>query len=317
MEAGTTDPAFPFGVVSLAGGTSEGHGENMGAFRLAQTGGFGILPNERLPETFVAQAFDAGEPWADEQSKCARPYDSSSPWACRPGRIGAPYTPMFMGGIHPRPKHVVGQRLASAARALVYGDKDMLWTGPVIKGCKVVSEPHSPFPVDLWIDIEFDETLLRGDAAFAFHTNVAFANPLEPEGGYYDGVLNESPMEVQLDGNKWVSVAILATSDREHLDPEKLIDGDVHLPPNYNVITVAAPRNHSAQITGIRYAWGDNPCCPRVSNTLIPCPPNSCPLGTINSSLPVVPFYARIVQGSCACSSPQVCSRPETRSSFV
>ena len=30
---GTTETSFPFGLVSLAGGTSEGNEENIGAFR--------------------------------------------------------------------------------------------------------------------------------------------------------------------------------------------------------------------------------------------------------------------------------------------
>jgi hypothetical protein len=37
---------------------------NMGAFRYAQTGNTGILPNKGMPNTFVAQAFDTGDPCA-------------------------------------------------------------------------------------------------------------------------------------------------------------------------------------------------------------------------------------------------------------
>lgn len=50
---GTTDPKFPFGLVTLAGGTSEGHGENMGAFRYAQTASKGYL--DGTDNTFAAQ----------------------------------------------------------------------------------------------------------------------------------------------------------------------------------------------------------------------------------------------------------------------
>merc|ERR1719174_2385378 len=48
----TTPTDFPFGIVSLAGGTSEGHGANMGAFRYAQTlnTGFGTWPLDTSPD---------------------------------------------------------------------------------------------------------------------------------------------------------------------------------------------------------------------------------------------------------------------------
>ena len=44
-SAGTTDPAAPFGIVSLASSGSEGASSlQMGAMRQAQTAGFGVLP---------------------------------------------------------------------------------------------------------------------------------------------------------------------------------------------------------------------------------------------------------------------------------
>ena len=88
-------PRLPFGIVSLAGSTSEarrrrtrlrtqslralrpsgptdrlaqtarsvsqGNSDAMPAFRNAQTAGGGLLPSALLPATFVAQAFDAGD----------------------------------------------------------------------------------------------------------------------------------------------------------------------------------------------------------------------------------------------------------------
>lgn len=47
-----------------------------------------------------------------------------------------------VGGIHPRAKRIVGQRLAVAARALVYNDTSTAWTGPVFEGCSVLPDPH-------------------------------------------------------------------------------------------------------------------------------------------------------------------------------
>ena len=87
-----TDPSFPFGIMQLADGTSEGHGTNMANFRFAQTMGLGVLPpraatakavlstakntnnnnNNKidtstllaaaLPNTFMACGHDAGDP---------------------------------------------------------------------------------------------------------------------------------------------------------------------------------------------------------------------------------------------------------------
>ena len=104
-EAGTTDATFPFGLVSLAGGTSEGHAPNMGAFRFAQTGNTGVLPNDKLPGTLVAQAFDTGDPCSGGSQCCTNSKDGQGGWACESGE--APYTGQFMGGIHPRVKKIV------------------------------------------------------------------------------------------------------------------------------------------------------------------------------------------------------------------
>ena len=62
---GTTSSMFPFGIVSLAAGTSEGHNKNMGNFRHAQTASYGFLPGPAgsgLESTFIAQGYDAGDP---------------------------------------------------------------------------------------------------------------------------------------------------------------------------------------------------------------------------------------------------------------
>ena len=37
--------------------------KDMGGMRWSQTGNYGVLPNPALPNTFLAQAYDLGEPW--------------------------------------------------------------------------------------------------------------------------------------------------------------------------------------------------------------------------------------------------------------
>ena len=62
------------------------------------------------------------------------------------------------------------------------------------------------------------------------------------------------------------------------------------------------------KVTGIRYAWGENPCCPGIQEGLMPCPVNNCPLQTASTRLPAVPFMAKITdQGFCECSAPKAC----------
>ena len=160
-EPGTTDATFPFGLVSLAGGTSEGHASNMGAFRYAQTGNTGVLPNKDMPNTFAAQAFDTGDPCAGGSQCCLNNKDGQGGWACESGI--APYTQQFMGGIHPRVKKIVGTRLAKAARALVYEDKEVVWTGPVLESCALKGNS---------IVLKFDQEKMRKDVIQVLDTTV-------------------------------------------------------------------------------------------------------------------------------------------------
>ena len=58
----TTDPMAPFGLVTLASSGNEG-GHNLGSMRLAQTAGYGVLPNAAMPNTFLVQALDLDDPY--------------------------------------------------------------------------------------------------------------------------------------------------------------------------------------------------------------------------------------------------------------
>ena len=66
----------------------------------AQSLNAGVLPTKEIPNTFVAQAYDAGDPCAGGQQCCVNKKDGMGGWPCLPGI--APYTGQFMGGIHPR-----------------------------------------------------------------------------------------------------------------------------------------------------------------------------------------------------------------------
>jgi hypothetical protein len=73
----TTSASFPFGIVSLADGTSEGHGQNMANFRHAQTASYGFLPvrgagaeESGLANTFIAQVLQIVPPTPNRPPIC-------------------------------------------------------------------------------------------------------------------------------------------------------------------------------------------------------------------------------------------------------
>ena len=170
-SAGTTDPLAPFGIVTLASSGSEG-GPNMGAMRMAQTGSFGILPNPAMPRTFLAQAYDLDDEWGPGAGPCA-----GAEWACctagkgkgcvaynktscggreklcAPACNAALDTPFRMGGIHPRSKTQVGERLATAYYNTIGGGKGA-FTGPTLAGCSAAADE---------LHITFNASLLVGD----------------------------------------------------------------------------------------------------------------------------------------------------------
>ena len=169
---GTTDPEAPFGLVVLPGSGGEG-GANMGAMRIAQTASYGTLPNAAMPNTFLAQAYDLNDPWGDKTcyglSCCWNRYNESACTASL-AKKGFPATAcnhycdilkgtnVYMGGIHPRIKLPVGQRLAKAALAQVYGGTGPT-SGATISGCAYTEGAKA-------MTIKFNKTLLATDTVF-------------------------------------------------------------------------------------------------------------------------------------------------------
>ena len=167
---GTTDPMAPFGVVTLASSGSEG-GPNMGAMRYAQTANYGVLPNAAMPNTFLAQAYDLDDPWGPAAGPCFEPWQccaykhitvnmttcnngtKGNPNLCANACAAAADTPVAMGGIHPRDKKPLGDRMGTAAFNTVYGGSKA-FTGPTLAGCRASGNS---------LVIQFNTTLLRGD----------------------------------------------------------------------------------------------------------------------------------------------------------
>ncbi|NXP17681.1 SIAE acetylesterase, partial [Scytalopus superciliaris] len=99
-SAGQTEPLLPFGFVQLSTYRRQSPDNSFAWLRWHQTADLGVVPNTRMPGTFMAVAMDLG----DEHS---------------------PY-----GSIHPRDKQNVAHRLLLGARAVAYGDKELVFQGP-------------------------------------------------------------------------------------------------------------------------------------------------------------------------------------------
>jgi hypothetical protein len=63
-----------------------------------------------------------------------------------------------MGGIHPRSKKPVGDRLGQAAYNLVYGGKKA-YTGPTLSGCSLTGGK---------LTVTFNSSLLVGDKVYIY-----------------------------------------------------------------------------------------------------------------------------------------------------
>ncbi|KAF1631573.1 Sialate O-acetylesterase, partial [Eudyptes filholi] len=98
-SAGQTEPLLPFGFVQLSTYRRQSPDDSFARLRWHQTADLGVVPNARMPGTFMAVAMDL----CDERS---------------------PY------GIHPRDKQNVAHRLHLGARAVAYGEKGLVFQGP-------------------------------------------------------------------------------------------------------------------------------------------------------------------------------------------
>ena len=322
----STSATFPFGIASLAGGTSEGFSSNMAAFRLAQTGGTGLLPTVAWPNTFVAQLYDAGDP-GDGAAGAANWHDGSGAYCTARG--AAPHTSFFMGGIHPRPKAVAGMRLARAARHVAYSDPNVAWTGPVLTGCTIQGGELS---------MVFDAGLLRSDTLAvrrAVHQNLLPLEELARTPAAIEAVLSisgdhfyTSPLEVQYGGTNlydgvWLSATLRpkCADGGNHNTPGGNIEGNKQcgVDPksgapgaDFNVASAQLPLGNfnASAVTAVRYAFRDNPCCPNIERGAMPCPVAACPIQSYNASLPAVPFLAKVEGSACTWISTQDGAKP-------
>eukprot|EP00051_Salpingoeca_urceolata_P015083 m.193183 g.193183 ORF g.193183 m.193183 type:complete len:335 (+) comp18286_c0_seq1:1036-2040(+) len=301
-EPGTTDPNAPFGLVTLAPSGSEG-GNDIGSMRLAQTAGYGVVPNPAMPNTFLAQAFDLNDPWAN--ISCY--HDGCCPNNFHPkgncdSCLGPNHycenltaTNYYMGPIHPRDKKPVGERLAQGAAVVVYGKPGVV-TGPTLSGCSVTGNT---------LTVKFNKTLLG-------HDSIKVQDyPRQYNASKFDVLLNASMFCFQTTGrggSAWCmddGFGGPSPGQAAHGDFDKVwVPVDIVGAASDNTITVSLEKSGGV-IYGIRYGMvGD--CCSEYAPTADPCPVASCPLMG-SSGLPVNPFLARVEQNKCKCMPPQVC----------
>ena len=215
--AGTTSPTAPFGIVTLASSGTEGAShEAMGAMRLAQTAGYGVLPNDAIPHSFFAQAGDLDDAWGPGAGPCfvkwaccdGKTYAASrSSATCSAGTKGKPGMcdmacataagTATKGGIHPRSKSPVGERLATSAFNQFYGGKGAN-TGPTLSGCAIdtsttttsttttakltqLTASTSKSVAIQSLTIEFNTTLLAGETVQLNPYNTSLNNQVAPK----------------------------------------------------------------------------------------------------------------------------------------
>ncbi|NXX41410.1 SIAE acetylesterase, partial [Tricholaema leucomelas] len=114
-SAGQSLPLLPFGFVQLSTYRRQSPDDSFARLRWHQTADLGVVPNARMPNTFMAVAMDLG--------------DEHSPYGRRV-RVAGPGARSWSSRIHPRDKQTVALRLQLGARAVAYGEQSLVFQGP-------------------------------------------------------------------------------------------------------------------------------------------------------------------------------------------
>eukprot|EP00937_MAST-01D_sp_MAST-1D-sp2_P001167 g1167.t1 len=314
-EPGTTAPDAPFGLVTLAPSGGEG-GASIGTMRWAQTAGFGAVPNAAMPNTFLAQAFDLNDPFANiscyGKTKCHdnMPWNASWPPSCRKYCDSVRTSNFYMGPIHPRDKRPVGQRLGGAAAVAAYGKQGHA-SGPTLAGCTAAGGK-----VTLRFKSGGGGGSGGGAAADGVRVQPYYDGTAVVGGKAYDALgskmavlLNASMFCMQEGGRGAPACRDDGTGrafDAAGYDASRLWRTvDVAPGAAANEVVLDLARTNGTAFA-VRYAWtGD--CCSENPPTSEPCPVASCPLMGTGSGLPVNPFVAKIEGGKCKCVAPTAC----------
>ncbi|NXK14322.1 SIAE acetylesterase, partial [Herpetotheres cachinnans] len=126
-SAGQTELLLPFGFVQLSTYRRQSPDDSFARLRWHQTADVGVVPNARMPGTFMAVAMDL----CDEHSPYGRRVLGGGDEGVETKLSDTnPTSLLFLGSIHPRDKQNVAHRLQLGARAVAYGEKDLVFQGP-------------------------------------------------------------------------------------------------------------------------------------------------------------------------------------------
>ncbi|NXJ41698.1 SIAE acetylesterase, partial [Ciconia maguari] len=100
--------------------------DSFARLRWHQTADMGVVPNARMPGTFMAVAMDL----CDEHSPYGRRVSGGGEGVETKLSDTNPTSLLFLSSIHPRDKQNVAHRLHLGARAVAYGEKDLVFQGP-------------------------------------------------------------------------------------------------------------------------------------------------------------------------------------------
>ncbi|NWW75104.1 SIAE acetylesterase, partial [Climacteris rufus] len=222
-SAAQTEPLLPFGFVQLSTYRRGSADDSFPRLRWHQTADLGVVPNARMPGTFMAVAMDLG----DEHS---------------------PY-----GSIHPRDKQNVAQRLLLGARAVAYGDKDLVFQGPY--PTRAILEVARGL-----LNVTYSQELIcRQRDAQAFQVRAGKSSPESWEReGTADGCFSPPQVCCSSQGSpcQWLPAPVVAV--RSH------------------TVTLALS-GCGPLVLGLRYAWAEWPCeyqaCPLYNPQGLPAPP--------------------------------------------
>ena len=286
-----SQPELPVGIFALAPGGSEGHSEEMAAFRAAQTTFFGSLPSPALKHSFFVPTHDLGDPCNKHSRSTACTGNGSFSYKCPKGQSCGAVTHFRDSRIHSRVKRAVGARAAHAAAALIYSVPRPS-VGPVVSDC--------------FID------KLTGTIIVHFQLATGIPNSSLASESWRFALDSPFPRD---EANKWSAFEVRLVR------PDSKV---VWIPVNASVITdtkgssieLSSRTEPVYAATGVRYAWSEQPCCAAVKQQNNGnCIPGSCPLWTVatrantnDKMLPALPFQAEIgADGRCHCELPQHC----------